>query len=112
VKFLGAAERELASNIAAALLRERLEAGTRPDTAGREVAKVVADQVKNLRTLYEDRTVAELRKRGQLMDTPGAKGQPLPGGQAPLQPGNAYAAGQTLAREMFPNRFPPAQQQH
>lgn len=110
IRFLGAAERELASQIAAGLIRSELETGGDPDAVGRKVAKQVAAQIKSTRKLYEDKTVAALQRRGQLKESPTAQGQPLPSRQQTPGPGASYARAQQTAREMFPERFSQQQQ--
>lgn len=108
IKFLGTVEREHASTVAQALLRERIGRGDDPDRAGREVAREVASTVKALRQHYEQQTVAALKRRGLLPDDGRGPGQqPVPGTAAPgAQSG--FAAGQAKAAALFAERMPVA----
>lgn len=107
IRFLGNAERDLASQIAGGMIRDRLaQGGVDPEHVGAEVARDVAKQVKALRKHYEDRTVAALRRSGQITAT--APGQPLKGPTTPNAE-SGFKAGAAKAAELFADRMPKQQ---
>ena len=106
IQFLGAEEREHALTLAGHLLTGRLTRGESADEAGRQVARDVATQIKGLRSVYEERTVSALRRKGLLKEPAGGPGQQPPnGGQAP---GGAsqFQNGASKARDMYASRTP------
>lgn len=91
--FLAADERQFAMSFGAGLLAQNLKPGSDEDEVGRLVAVEVASQVKALRKFYEKRTIAGLKKRGALKETPGQPGKTPPnvGGASEFEKGKALA---------------------
>lgn len=117
IKFLGNEERDFAADLAARILQERVAAAgsdADEDRIGRDVARDVGKQVKDLRKFYEGRTVAALKRKGLLPEeagstttTPqaGKTGQPPKGTTKPGDQ-SGFSAGAAKAQQMFANRMP------
>lgn len=105
IKFLGNEERDFAQGLASGLLRERLERGDDPETAGRAVASEVAKQMKTLRSHYEKKVLSALRRQGKIPADGRGPGQPTQGGSAPGD-ASGFQKGQSKAATMFAGRLP------
>jgi hypothetical protein len=98
VKFLGNAEREAAMTVGSALIAQAVAGGEDDEEKiGADTAKVVKSQLETLRKFYEERTLAGLKRKGLLVETPGQRPQ---GGTQP-QMDAAFAAGRDRAASMF-----------
>lgn len=84
-RFVDPAEREIANTLGGHVIGQQLTEHGDPDRAGRAAADSVAEQLGHYRRSVEKATVAALRKRGALADTPnaGRGGGSAPPGQAP-----------------------------
>lgn len=106
MKFLGNEERDFAQVLANGLLREALGRGDDPETAGTAVAKEVAKQIKGLRSHYEGKVLAGLRRNGTIPATgPATAGQPLPGSGTPGD-ASGFKKGQDRAAQRHASRLP------
>lgn len=104
ITFLGNEERQYAQSVAVGLLRNALAEGVDPDDAGADVAKKVADQVKELRSFYTKRVVSKLRKDGRIAGS----GTPTQRSRSTsAKPGKAsqYQAGQAMAEKLYADRM-------
>lgn len=106
-KFLGNEEREHALRLAQTVIRDRLEAGDDPVTAGQAAARTVTDEVKGLRTLYETKTIAALKRTGVINEDalPGPGKQQTQGSKIPGQE-SSFKKGQEAAQRLVGHRMP------
>lgn len=113
VKFLGNEEREFARSLAESQINRGLGRGDDPEDVGRDVAESVASDIKRMRSFYESRTVAALRRKGALPKKTGSQQQPQQsgGGSQVGVSGSGWQKGQSKAKEMFADRLAKQNQQ-
>lgn len=99
ITFLGNEERTFAADLGKALIESRREIDD-AEIVGREVAKVVAEQVRGLRKFYEKATKNALKRRGLLKDD-GKGQQAAASGTGGVGTGSDMDKGAAKAAAMF-----------
>lgn len=109
VKFLGDVERNHAMTLAKGMIPGLLAQGLDPDEAGRKAADDVASTIKSLRKHYESKTLAALKRQGQIADDTSGTGQAVRTGTGKPGADSMLKKGQSKAAEMFADRIAAAE---